>query len=92
MRSRNELPYVRKIQILRNQEAPFFLSELPYLMIGFTCKPLLLGSMNIMPKRFQTDGQGKWKVFIELDFHRICGTAGTGRSSSAEAAAKAMAA
>lgn len=32
------------------------------------------------------------KIFIEFDFHQICGVAGTGRSSSADATAKAMAA
>jgi hypothetical protein len=31
------------------------------------------------------------KVFLELDSHLMCGVAGTGRSSSAEAAAKAIA-
>src|SRR5258708_36421034 len=32
------------------------------------------------------------KIFVQLDFHRTCGTGGTGKSSSAEGAAKAMAA
>jgi hypothetical protein len=39
---------------------------------------------------FQTSRKTKRKILVQLDLHRMCGTAGTGKSSSAEAAANAM--
>jgi hypothetical protein len=48
--------------------------------------------VDIMTHGFQNAGKTYGEVFVELDLHRIRGTAGTGRSSSAEAAAKAIAA
>jgi hypothetical protein len=46
------------------------------------------GSENAFQKGCKT----KRKILVQLDVHRMCGTAGTGKSSSAEAAANAMAA
>src|SRR5215469_1930828 len=48
--------------------------------------------MNFVPEIFQQGCKLMGKILIELDLHRMCGTSGTGKSSSAEAAANAMAA
>ncbi len=48
--------------------------------------------VDIVAKTGKNMRQTGWKIFVELDFHRTCGIAGTGRSSCAEAAAKAIAA
>jgi hypothetical protein len=48
--------------------------------------------MNIMAESVETGCDQQREILVELDFHRIGGTAGTGRSSSAEAAANAIAA
>jgi hypothetical protein len=45
-----------------------------------------------MTEVFQEVCQPEGKVLVQLDLHRMCGTSGTGKSSSAEAAANAMAA
>ena len=48
--------------------------------------------MNIVPQVLQQFCQLKRKILVQLDLHRTCGTSGTGKSSSAEEAANAMAA
>jgi hypothetical protein len=48
--------------------------------------------MSVVTEVFQQDCQTKREILVQFDPHRICGTAGTGKSSSAEAAANAMAA
>jgi len=57
-----------------------------------TEKQLVLQRMSVVTEVFQQDRKAKRKVLVQLDLHRTCGTAGTGKSSSAEAAANAMAA
>jgi hypothetical protein len=57
-----------------------------------TKKQLVMQRMNVVTEVFQQDCKAKRKILVQLDFHRICGNAETGKSSSAEAAANAMAA
>ena len=62
------------------------------LRVGTTKKHFVMQGVNVMTEFVQQSCKREWKVLIQLDLHRICGTAGTGKSSSAEAAANAMAA
>jgi hypothetical protein len=48
--------------------------------------------MYVVSKVFEEGCKPLGKILVQLDLHRMCGPAGTGKSSSAEAAAKAMAA
>jgi integrase len=52
-----------------------------------TKKQLVLQRMNVVVEAFQKRCKTKRKILVQLDVHRMCGTAGTGKSSSAEAAA-----
>src|SRR5258708_1919150 len=92
MRSRSEPANIRKVQVLGNQESRFLLSRLPNFAITFPTQVLFGNSVNIVAEIRQDCGEMHRKVFVELDSHRMCGVAGTGKSSSAEAAAKAIAA
>src|SRR6266436_1936201 len=92
MRSRSELPRIRKVQSLSNQKALVTLGRLPNHGVDTPAEPLILRCMNIMHERFQRECNLKGKIFVNLDSHRIWGIAGTGRSSSADAAAKVIAA
>src|SRR5258708_39948477 len=51
-----------------------------------------MSSMNLVAQTFQYRCEPVRKILIQLNFHRMCGAAGTGRSSSAEAAANTIAA
>ena len=88
----HELSRVREIQVLSNQESRFVLRGFPNLAIRVPNQPLVLDRLNIVAKLFQEVRKPEGKILIQLDLPRICGTSGTGKSSSAEAAAKAMAA
>ena len=83
---------IRKIQVLCYQKTFFALCRFPNLLIGTPGEPFLRCRMNIMPECFQLERDLQREVFVELDSHRIWGTGGTGRSSSADAAANAIAA
>jgi hypothetical protein len=56
-----------------------------------TNKPLVLQRMNVVTEIFQKRSKSEGKIFVYLDLYRKYGTPGMGRSSWAEAAAKAMA-
>ena len=55
-------------------------------------EPLIVQRMNVVTEIFQQGCKPERKILVQLDLHRMCGTAETGKSSSAEAAANAMAA
>lgn len=92
MRSRHEPPCVGEIQILRNQKAFFSLRRFPYFGVAAPDKAFLVHRLDIMSKRLQLGRNFDGQVFVKLDVHRICGSVGEGKSSSADAAANAMAA
>jgi hypothetical protein len=92
VRSGNELARVREIQIQSDQESRLLLRRIPYLLVGAAEKVFVTYGMNVTPKFSEHGGQASGKIFVELGFHRKRGVAATGRSSSAEAAAKAIAA
>ncbi len=85
-------PRIREIQALRNQKPLLTLSGIPYLWISTSCESFFLSCVNVVPQLDQNRCKPHQEIFVELNLHRIEGTAGTGRSSSAEAAAKEMAA
>src|ERR1700733_7040787 len=53
---------------------------------------LLVDSVHIVTDVIQQDCKPNGEILVQLDLHRISGTAGKGKSSSADAAANAIAA
>jgi len=51
---------------------------------------LLVDRLNIMAEFSEQSCKPEGEILVQLYFHRMCGTSGTGKSSSAEAAANAM--
>jgi hypothetical protein len=92
MRSRSELSKIGEVQVLCNQESLVLLRRFPNLAVTLATQVFLGDGVNVVAEIGQDCGQMHRKVFVEFDPHRICGVAETGRSSSAEAAAKAIAA
>src|SRR5580692_3164621 len=92
MRSRSESSKIREVQVLGNQESLVLLRRFPNLPVTLAAQVFFGDCVNVVAEIYQDCGQMHGKVFVELDLHRMCGVAGTGKSSSAEAAAKAMAA
>jgi hypothetical protein len=83
---------IGEIQVLRDQEARISLRSIPNLKVASASEILFSNSVNVVVETRQDSGQTNRKVLVEFDPHRTCGVEGTGRSSSAEAAAKAIAA
>src|SRR5215468_7968992 len=92
VRAGSELPQVREIQVLGDQESGFLLRCFPNLSVLMADEPLFMYGMNVVTEAFQLGCKPEGEILVQLDFHRMCGTSGTGKSSSAEAAANAMAA
>src|SRR5579863_2237292 len=92
VRTRREFPAVREVQILRDQRAPLSLRGAPKIRIGAAQELLSLHGVNVVPDVIQTGCNLQRQVLVQLCFHRMSGAAGTGRSSSADAAANAIAA
>src|ERR1039457_977564 len=92
MCARREATAVRDIQVLCDESAAFSLGLCPKLGIIATRQIFLLDGVNIVSQFLQTSCDAQREVLIELGFHWTLGTAGVGRSSSAVAAANAIAA
>src|SRR5260370_10888522 len=92
MTPRCEYSDVRKIHILRHQETLLRLRRMPDVTVKFAGKPFFDRRLNVVADLIQNRNEAGCQVFVPLNFHRTCGVAGTGRSSSADAAAKAIAA
>jgi len=92
MRPRSESAKIREIHILSNQKSRIPLYRFPDLRILMAEERLRVQSVDIVAHGLQNPRETQGQIFVELDLHRMRGTAGAGRSSSAEAAAKAMAA
>jgi len=93
----NESPNVAEVEILGNQKACIVLRRFPYLKVALAAEIFLRNSVYVVAELGEDCSQLHRKVLVQLDSHRcgdagICGVAGTGRSSPADAAAKAMAA
>jgi len=61
-------------------------------VVNKALRALFMHGMRVVTEVFQQSYKPEGKILVQLDLHRMCGTSGTGKSSSAEAAAKAMAA
>jgi hypothetical protein len=64
----------------------------PYIGVWLATQAFVLDGGDVVPDYFKFGGQAHRQVLVQLDPHRISGLAGTGKSSSAEAAAKEIAA
>src|SRR5271155_5491707 len=87
MGSWNIFSQVRKIHVLGNQESFFRLRSIPDFGVG-------LSSESLIARRVYTMAESRLdrSIFIQLDVHLKRGASGTGRSSAAAVAAKAIAA
>src|ERR1700676_5743805 len=92
MKTGDELSRVREVQILSQQKSPLTLSGGPNLCIDMSGQILFMDGVNIMPHRTESWAEAVREILIQLEFHRMRGVSGVGRSFSAEAARKAMAA
>jgi len=92
MRTRREATQVREIQVLRNQKPGFLLCGFPNIIVRMADKMLIVNGMYIVTEAFQSNCKAEGEILVQLDSHRMCGNSGTGRSSSADAAANAIAA
>jgi len=90
MSARYKLASIREIQILRDEKASFTLCSRPNIWIALPCKRFFYHCMHIVTQAAKLLGQRCGHVLVKFDFHTDSGNAGTGKSSSAEAAAKAM--
>src|SRR5580698_10561789 len=92
VRPRCEFPGIREIHILRDEKSVFGLRGRPYLAIRLAGEPLFDRRLDVVTKFHQNLDDASRYVLVQLNFHRTCGVDGTGGSSSADAAAKAIAA
>jgi hypothetical protein len=90
MRARSKIAHVRKIQVLCNEKSPGRLRGLPNLRVGTTTQPFRAHIVQIMVQLGQRGHERLWKIFIQFDFHAGRGAALIGKSSCADAAAKAI--
>src|SRR5262249_6852655 len=92
MRSGCVPPHVGEIQILRDEEALRRLQGARDVGVVATFQPFRASSVNVMTKSAQDWNEPFGKVLVEFDVHRLTGLSASGRSSWADAAAKAIAA
>ena len=92
VRTWGKSPRIREIQVLGDQKSRFLLRGFPNLAVSMADQPLIAKRMNVVTVAFQHGSKLERKILVQLNLHRMRGTAGTGKSSSAEAAANAMAA
>jgi len=90
--SRREAANIREIEILCDQETLRSLRHFPDACVILSAQSFLGNRVHLVPQLRQNLNQPDRKMFIQFDLHGIFGMLGTGRSSSAEAAAKAIAA
>jgi hypothetical protein len=83
---------IGEIQVLRDQESGLRLRRFPYLSIATTCETFAGGCVYAVSEVFERGRRVQRKILVQFDLHRKSGTVGVGKSSSAEAAAKAIAA
>ena len=90
MESGLEASVVGEIKVLCNQKTLFILSDRPQLLVFCAAKLFRVDGFNIVSHAAQCSNQPHRHVFIKFNPHATFGIPGTGRSSSAEAAAKAI--
>src|SRR3990172_3796908 len=81
---------VREIHILCDEKAPDFLCRVPYARVVLSSQPFLGNRIRCMTELSQNADQPERQVFIQFDLHGMLGMLGTGRSSLADPAAKAI--
>jgi hypothetical protein len=92
MRSRFEFSSVREIHILRDEKSFFGLRRILYFSVGLAGEAFFTRRLDILTELLQNWSDAGGQILVQLNFHRTCGVAGAGSSSSADAAAKAIAA
>src|SRR6266542_4167551 len=90
MRTGSEHPRVTESNILRDQQALLALSSAPDVGIGMATEFFVMNVLDVVTKGLELPSELDRHVLIELNQHQMAGSSGTGRSSSADAAAKAI--
>lgn len=90
MRSWCKTMNVGKVQVLSDEEPPRRLRCSPHLLVRLSSHAFLRNGVSVISQRSERPSQCSRKVLVKFNLHAICGMPGRGRSSSAEAAAKAM--
>lgn len=88
----DEFPGVRKVEVLGDQESFFSLRGTPDVRVRTSNQFFVKDGMDVMTQVIQRDAENTRKILIQLEVHRMRGVSGVGKSSSAEAAANAIAA
>lgn len=81
---------VREIQILSDEESSIRLRRCPYVFVWPASDTFLANIVRIVSHHGQDFDKRLRQILVKFDLHATAGRAGTGRSSSAEAAAKAI--
>src|SRR4051812_30484915 len=92
MLARLESTDIREVQVLRDQHTVGRLCGTPDHVVARAHQVLGRNCIHVVPLTADHGDEFDWKILVEFDPHRIDGTGGVGRSSSAEEAAKAIAA
>jgi hypothetical protein len=81
---------VREVQVLRDEKSPGASRGLPDTRVWFSGEPFPSHVIHFVAEGRQFAHQRFRQILVQLDFRAAGGTDGTGISSSADAAAKAM--
>jgi hypothetical protein len=92
MSSGGEPPQISKIQVLSDEKSLFALRDIPDLGVALSRQTFFHCCVDSMTEVSQRNRQTEREILVQLDLHRTWGVSGTGKSSSAEAAANAIAA
>lgn len=86
----NELPDIGEVQILGYKESIFVLSGLPKPVVILAYPTFVVDGLDVVAQIAEPAGQRRRQVLVQLDLQWTAGSARTGISSIADAAAKAM--
>src|ERR1700761_180527 len=92
MRSGSESSQIGEIQVLSYQKSLFALRNGPDLGVTLSRETFFCRRVDFVTEVSQCNRQTEREILVQLDLHRTWGVSGTGKSSSADAAANAMAA
>src|SRR5438876_1662 len=85
-----ELPHVSEVQVLRDQNPSVANRRSENGLIISSGKRFRRHRMNVVFLRGKQSKQLIGQILVELDFHAMAGSSGSGKSSCADAAANAM--
>src|SRR5260221_14634850 len=94
MRARSELPHVGEVEVVRHEESTFALSGGPDLRVTLTAETFSECGVDVEPESSKPRSGRLGDVLVELELQATFASGGiglgAGRSSAADAAAKAI--